>query len=76
MRPTLMKTTLASAVIGAALAIPAQADVTVASWGGAYKYDDPECADGPVEDGVAVLKVTGSVSLGDHVIGTVKVAVA
>ena len=29
-----------------------------------------------VEDGVAVLKVTGSVSLGDHVIGTVKVAVA
>lgn len=28
-----------------------------------------------VEDGVAVLKVTGSVSLGDHVIGTVKVAV-
>jgi hypothetical protein len=26
-----------------------------------------------VEDGVAVLKVTGSVSLGDHVIGTVKV---
>ena len=36
MRQTLMKTTLASAVIGAALAIPAQADVTVASWGGAY----------------------------------------
>ena len=36
MRPTLMKTTLASAVIGAALAVPAQADVTVASWGGAY----------------------------------------
>lgn len=29
-----------------------------------------------VEDGVAVLKVTGSVSLGDHVIGTVKVALA
>ena len=28
-----------------------------------------------VEGGVAVLKVTGSVSLGDHVIGTVKVAV-
>ena len=28
-----------------------------------------------VDDGVAVLKVTGSVSLGDHVIGTVKVAV-
>ena len=28
-----------------------------------------------VEDGVAVLRVTGSVSLGDHVIGTVKVAV-
>ena len=36
MRQTLMKTTLASAVNGAALAIPAQADVTVASWGGAY----------------------------------------
>ena len=36
MRQTLMKTTLASAVIGAALAVPAQADVTVASWGGAY----------------------------------------
>ena len=35
MRQTLMKTTLASAVIGAALAVPAQADVTVASWGGA-----------------------------------------
>jgi putative spermidine/putrescine transport system substrate-binding protein len=31
-----MKTTLASAVIGAALAVPAQADVTVVSWGGAY----------------------------------------
>jgi hypothetical protein len=28
-----------------------------------------------VEDGVATLRVTGSVSLGDHVIGTVKVAV-
>ena len=28
-----------------------------------------------VEDGVAVLKVNGAVSLGDHVIGTVKVAV-
>lgn len=28
-----------------------------------------------VEDGVAVLRVTGSVSLGDHVTGTVKVAV-
>jgi 3-oxo-4,17-pregnadiene-20-carboxyl-CoA hydratase beta subunit len=27
-----------------------------------------------VEDGVATIKVTGSVSLGDHVIGTVKVA--
>jgi len=36
MRQTLMKTTLVSAVIGAALAVPAQADVTVASWGGAY----------------------------------------
>ena len=36
MRQTLMNTTLASAVIGAALAVPAQADVTVASWGGAY----------------------------------------
>lgn len=36
MRQTLMKSTLASAVIGAALAVPAQADVTVASWGGAY----------------------------------------
>lgn len=32
MRQTLMKTTLVSAVIGAALAVPAQADVTVASW--------------------------------------------
>lgn len=29
-----------------------------------------------VDEGVAVLKVTGSVSLGDHVIGTVKVAVS
>lgn len=28
-----------------------------------------------VEDGVATLQVTGSVSLGDHVVGTVKVAV-
>jgi putative spermidine/putrescine transport system substrate-binding protein len=36
MRNHLMKTTLASAVIGAALAVPAQADVTVVSWGGAY----------------------------------------
>ena len=36
MRQTLMKTTLASAVIGAALAVPAQAAETVASWGGAY----------------------------------------
>ena len=32
----LLTTTLASAVIGAALAVPAHADVTVASWGGAY----------------------------------------
>ena len=32
----LLATTLASAVIGAALAAPAHADVTVASWGGAY----------------------------------------
>jgi putative spermidine/putrescine transport system substrate-binding protein len=36
MRNHLMKTTLASAVIGAVLAVPAQADVTVVSWGGAY----------------------------------------
>jgi putative spermidine/putrescine transport system substrate-binding protein len=36
MRNHLIKTTVASAVIGAALAVPAQADVTVVSWGGAY----------------------------------------
>ncbi len=36
MRNHLIKTTLASAVIGAVLAVPAQADVTVVSWGGAY----------------------------------------
>ena len=43
----------------------------------AYPYDTLTFT-GSVEsvsDGVAVLKVTGSVSLGDHVIGTVKVAV-
>jgi len=36
MRNHLIKTTLASAVIGTVLAVPAQADVTVVSWGGAY----------------------------------------
>ena len=36
MRKHLITTTLASAVISAALVVPAQADVTVASWGGAY----------------------------------------
>lgn len=43
----------------------------------AYPYDTLTFT-GSVEsvsEGVAVLKVTGSVSLGDHVIGTVKVAV-
>lgn len=43
----------------------------------AYPYDTLTFTGsvGSVEDGVATLKVTGSVSLGDHVIGTVKVAV-
>ena len=36
MRNHLIKTTLASAVIGTVLAVPAQADGTVVSWGGAY----------------------------------------
>ncbi|MDP6398903.1 MAG: extracellular solute-binding protein [Arenicellales bacterium] len=36
MSKSLFMTTLASAVIGAALVVPAQAEVTVASWGGAY----------------------------------------
>jgi hypothetical protein len=36
MRKHLITTTLASAVISAALVAPAQADVTIASWGGAY----------------------------------------
>jgi len=43
----------------------------------AYPYDTLTFT-GSVEsvsDGIAVVKVTGSVSLGDHVIGTVKVAV-
>lgn len=44
----------------------------------AYPYDTLTFT-GSVEsvaDGIAVLKVTGAVSLGDHVIGTVKVALA
>ena len=36
MRKRLITTTLASALIGAALVTPTQADVTIASWGGAY----------------------------------------
>ena len=36
MSKSLFMTTLASAVIGAALVVPAQAEVTIASWGGAY----------------------------------------
>jgi hypothetical protein len=43
----------------------------------AYPYDTLTFT-GSVEsvsDGIAVVKVTGSVSLGDHVVGTVKVAV-
>ena len=43
----------------------------------AYPYDTLTFT-GSVEsvsDGIAVVQVTGSVSLGDHVIGTVKVAV-
>ena len=36
MRKHLITTTLASALISAALVTPAQADVTIASWGGAY----------------------------------------
>ena len=48
----------------------------------AYPYDtltftgSVESVEGQGDDRVAVLKVTGSVSLGDHVIGTVKVALA
>lgn len=46
----------------------------------AYPYDtltftgSVDSVEGQGDDAVAVLKVTGSVSLGDHVIGTVKVA--
>ena len=44
----------------------------------AYPYDTLDFAGEvvAVEDGVVVLRVTGAVSLGDHVVGTVRVAVA
>ena len=43
----------------------------------AYPYDTLDFAGEVVaaEDGVVVLRVTGAVSLGDHVVGTVRVAV-
>ena len=36
MRKSLLLSTMVSTMVGAALALPAAADVTVASWGGAY----------------------------------------